>query len=157
MLKEQIARIKIPGGKKNPDLESLMDSILTTDRDQQETNLKMLNTYLEKWKNEQDEKERKREEAENKKEEGRGPLSKTIHKVVKSLIPPMMKTFEFILYVLDKTIFIASELTFQTHYEVALKGILLLQTVHYTHHSYSIQCTDSYDRHTIAPVVLRRT
>lgn len=106
-------------------------------------NLEKLGAYLEKMKqreaDERKEASNKASEAEERrreKHEKRGKLSRKVYAAFKGLAAPVTTLFDFVsrvlrrgMTVLESTSFLAAELTFQTHYQVAVKAIMLFITV----------------------------
>ncbi|KAK1753649.1 hypothetical protein QBC47DRAFT_430486 [Echria macrotheca] len=131
-VKENIQKIKFEAfdSVNDPDLKALIKMLDTCkDRDQQKANVEQLRKYLDKKDREAKEAEQRAEEAKKKHHRQHPRLSRAIEGA-KALAKPIMKTFGCLVEILDKTVFIASELTFQTQYEVALKAILLFRTAY---------------------------
>lgn len=139
-------RIEIPDGNRDPDLVQLVDSVNQPSRHTQEQyhqNVTYLVEYIgrlaqekeEEAKSKQDQAERA-ERLSKSRQEKRAPASQRLHRFAKSISSSMKKAFILVLSVLkggmkllDSVSFIAAELTFQTHYQVAVKAIMLFITV----------------------------
>lgn len=151
-------RIEIPGGNRDPDLVRLVDSVNEPSRHSQEQyhqNITYLAEYIgrlaqekeEEAKSKQDQAERAERLSRNRQEK-RTRASQRLHRFARTIRSSMKKAFVLVLSVLkggmkllDSVSFIAAELTFQTHYQVAVKAIMLFITV-----SYLISTSD--ERHT---------
>ncbi|KAI0844147.1 hypothetical protein F5Y00DRAFT_266875 [Daldinia vernicosa] len=137
--------IKMPAPGSDIDLIALVKCANEPpeNRHDQEKSLNMLRAYLEKVKQKQEhekkeaaEKESQAQDQWRKKDQKRGPFRKKIHSILKEATPLINSAFDFVLKVLyggmkalEATVFLAAEATFQTHYEVAVKAIMLFITV----------------------------
>lgn len=137
--------IKIPDGESDANLTALIKwaNEPSGDRGDQRKHLDMLDTYLGKIRQKEDdnnnaatEKARQAEDRRRRKHQKYGAFSKTVYRIFRSLTIPIKNAFDFVLKVLyggmkalEATLFIAAELTFQTHYQVAVKAIMLFITV----------------------------
>lgn len=136
--------ITVPSGNINPELAKLIQVVnnksLTDDHGIRRRNIDLLEKYLEGWAKEKEveEEQAKKEEAERAEKLSQDTQEKPYPrlKTLKLIASSMKKAFWLVLdvlkgglKVLDALSFVAAELTFQTHYEVALKAILFLVTV----------------------------
>lgn len=138
-------KIKLPENNNDPELAALVECANNPQASIQQLQEQVgtLKSYLDVIESRRLEKIResdlKAEKAKREKEErerNRGKWSSKLHKIMEDLAPSISKAFGVILKVvgagmkiLETTSFIAAELTFQTHYEVALKAIMLFVTV----------------------------
>jgi hypothetical protein len=92
------------------------------------------------------EKDEDKKEVEDEKVNKRSNFEKEIHEIASSAIPVMKEAAAVVLTVLDSTIFIASELTFQTQYTVAIKAVTLFYSVSLTGIPNPASKPDIFDR-----------
>ncbi|KAH6660286.1 hypothetical protein BKA67DRAFT_46966 [Truncatella angustata] len=99
--------------------------------------IEMLQTCLSDRKQREDDKVLEADQKQKGKQSQCGAFSTRLHGIIDSLTPQVTKVFEFVLIVLQggvqvlqATAFLASEITFQTHYEVAIKAIMLFVTAY---------------------------
>ena len=87
--------------------------------------MNLLKGFLDKKKQAKDDEEKEAE----RKAEGQGPMMKRAHAAYKTVGPKIGVVFNFLVDFLDGVSFVASELTFQTHFQVAVNAILFLRKV----------------------------
>jgi hypothetical protein len=138
--------IKIPdSSSSDADLKALVSCANKppTNAKDQKKSLDLLEAYFERVRQKESEKRKEAEDKAKKAEERRkerhskrGTFSTKVAEVMRALAPSIKNVFDFVLKVLygglkvlEATVFITSELTFQTHYEVALKAVMLFITV----------------------------
>ncbi|KAI0378641.1 hypothetical protein F5Y04DRAFT_283568 [Hypomontagnella monticulosa] len=138
--------IEFPDNSSDADLKALIKCANNPPKDsqQQKESLQALGLYIEKLKLEEYE---KRDEAENEariqierrreRHEKRGRISNKLHSIIRGLVPPIKNVLDFVIKILrggmqalETTLFLASEITFQTHYEVAVRAIMLFITTY---------------------------
>lgn len=138
-------KIKIPEGNRDQDLAMLVNSANSppSGRSEQRQSIDSLMAYIERIAQEKedeaarrDSEARQAEERWQDRQEKRSRLSRRAHSVTRAISSSMKEAFNLVLRVLiggmkvlESVSFIASELTFQTHYQVALKAIMLFITV----------------------------
>ncbi|KAK7744039.1 hypothetical protein SLS62_010339 [Diatrype stigma] len=138
---------KIPESSSDPALKALVQiaNDPPKNHEEQQKSLDLLEAYLEQHKQKENEDSRKaNDEAKQSKQKPRESrhkqlsFTKKTQKVFRTLNTSMKNLFRFVskvLYsgikVLAATAFIVSEVTSQTHYEVAIKAIMLFITVFY--------------------------
>lgn len=155
--------ITAPSSNSNPELAKLIETVNAKSAAgklrSSEQNIKLLEDYLESWAQEKEKEEQaKKEQAERAEKRSQDRLEKlppalrTLRIAGKSITASMKKAFFLVLdvlkggiKVLESFMFIATELTFQTHYEVALKAILFLMTVSDALVSFSRHPSRSWD------------
>jgi hypothetical protein len=132
VVKENIKKIEFKAidSLEDPDLRALAEASMDTNRARRGVHVEQLREYLDKKALQDMEKEQRAKEAKKAYQSHHPHLSRAI-KAAKALASPIMKTFGFLIGILENTIFIATQLTFQTQYEVALKAILLFRTVRF--------------------------
>ncbi|KAI0884290.1 uncharacterized protein GGS22DRAFT_165292 [Annulohypoxylon maeteangense] len=134
-------KIKTPDRGSDNDLIALIKCANDPPRNHNDRkkNLELLEAYLKKVKQKDDDSKneaaKKASQVEDRRMEKR--QGSRIFNTIGSLVPSIKNTFNFVLRVLrgamtvlEATMFIAGELTFQTHYEVAVKAVMLFITAY---------------------------
>lgn len=138
-------KIQLPDRNCEPELVKLINSANdpSHERKDQKSNIDLLQRYIENLAQQKDAKEQEKADkaklnqkhSEDRQEE-RSPSSRKAHDIAKRISQSMKNAFSVVLAVLkggmnvlSSLSFLAAEVTFQTHYAVALKAILLLITV----------------------------
>ncbi|KAI1458871.1 hypothetical protein F4805DRAFT_422887 [Annulohypoxylon moriforme] len=138
--------IKIPDRISDNDLITLIKCVNEPPKDHnaRKKNIELLEAYLKKVQQKEDDAKReatqKASQAEDRRKEERqkrGTFSRKVHDTFEKLVPSIKNAFDFVLGVLhgamrtlEATMFIAGELTFQTHYEVAVKAVMFFITAY---------------------------
>jgi hypothetical protein len=128
--------INLPDSSENDDLRALVDNANKPPVNLRESqhNLDILQAYILSVRQKETAKSQEEEGSKNKSKQHSRTLSERFHGLVEALSPSMKKVFDVVLKVLHSGILqavtsIACELTFQTHYEIAFKAIMLFITV----------------------------